>query len=288
MKLKSILSGYFILHFALIIIGLFSPNIGFTLVLGFLACFFFSLIWIRIGADGHSSAKILLILILMRLALLGGYDLYLTLTEQASLPFLIIHLLGIVSGFLYINLAGKLRFVLFVCSSIFVVFMVTAGEDYWLHKINFGTFTGKVEAYKLPSKFEAFDETFNLITDSKFQNKIVLLDFWHTRCGVCFAKFPQVQSAYNQFHNDPEVLIYAVNKPIEEDSPTQAFEVIKEKGYSFPVLIASDPELPEKLGVYGYPTTFVINPLGMVVFKGDIEGAVRAVSEMKPGEHLGN
>jgi thioredoxin-related protein len=76
-------------------------------------------------------------------------------------------------------------------------------------------------------------------------------------------------------------MILAVNKPIEEDKPNQAFNDIREKGYSFPVVVIKDADLAEKFGVKGYPTTFVVNQNGQIVYKGDIEGAVKMVEELK-------
>ncbi len=162
--------------------------------------------------------------------------------------------------------------------------MLYSGWDLWVHKRNFGTFTGKVQAYKLPEKFEAFDEQKNLLSDNSLQNKIVLLDFWTTTCGICFQKFPQVQAVYDKYKNDTSVMILAVNSPIEEDKPNQAFSDIREEGHSFPVVVTTDADLAEKFGVKGYPTTFVINPNGQIIYKGDIEGAVKMVDELKSNQ----
>jgi hypothetical protein len=46
-------------------------------------------------------------------------------------------------------------------------------------------------------------------------------------------------------------------------------------------LLPIDQELPEKFGATGYPTTFVIDQKGMIVFKGDVAGAVKMVEELK-------
>lgn len=129
-------------------------------------------------------------------------------------------------------------------------------------------------------KFESFDEQKNLIAQNNFDGKIVLLDFW-TTCGICFEKFPQVQAVHDKYKNDSSVMILAVNKPIEEDKPNQAFNDIRENGYSFPVVVTKDEDLAERFGVKGYPTTFVVNRNGQIVYKGDIEGAVKMVDELK-------
>jgi thiol-disulfide isomerase/thioredoxin len=161
------------------------------------------------------------------------------------------------------------------------MFMYFQGWSLWLHNYNYGTFTGRVSAFKLPVKFESFDERKNFITDDNFKNKIVLLDFWATTCGVCFKKFPQVQTLFEKYKNDSSVMILAVNSPLEEDTPNQAFEMIKEREYDFPVVITKDEFLAEKFGVKGFPTVFVINQNGQIVYKGDIEGAVKMVDELK-------
>lgn len=200
-----------------------------------------------------------------------------------GLPVVITYCLAIISAYYYHKSKPPQNILLFSLSSCFVVFMLFQGWDYWLHKIDFGTFTGCIEAYQLQTNFEAFDERKNLITNNNLQNKIVLLDFWHTRCGICFQKFPQVEAAYDKYKNDSSVAIFAVDKPIKEDKPNQAFEMIREEGYSFPIVITKDEDLAERFGVKVYPTTFVINPNGQIVYKGGIEGAVKMIEELKSG-----
>jgi len=222
------------------------------------------------------------VLIMIRLLLLGGYDLYTAITGLGNLPNLVLDLLGIVSGFLYLRLENPLRLLPFLISLIFAsLFIFFRGWDYLAHYYNFGTFTGKINAYGLSQKVEGIDQQHTKITDHLFKNKIVLLYFWSTRCGLCFRRFPQVQAAYDKYKDDPSVAIYTINKPVEESKPNQVFEMIKEEGYSFPVVIPTDEELPEKFGVKGYPTTFVIDRNGMVIYKGEIEGAVKMVDELK-------
>ena len=94
-------------------------------------------------------------------------------------------------------------------------------------------------------------------------------------------KIPQLQTAFEKYKNDPSVATYAVDKPIEEDKPGVAFQVIKDEGYAFPVVFAKDENMREKFGVKYYPTTFVTDRSGMIVYRGDIAGAVKMVGELK-------
>lgn len=281
MKFKSILIIYAVLHIVLIFVGQLKLNNQYNSIITFLLFFYFSIYCIKKFGDDKPTWKILFTLIMIRLLLLGGFDLYVRLTEELyGSPILIIHLLGIISGFFYLRLKNPFNFLPFILSSIFVVFMFFQGWVYYHHKLDFGTFTGKV-SFPLPAKFEAFDENKSLITEENFNNKIVLLDFWHIQCGVCYTKFPQVQALYEKYKNDSSVMVLAVNKPNEEDKANQAFEIIKEKGYSFPVVITKEENLAEKFGVKYYPTVFVINSNGQVVYKGNIENAVKIVDELK-------
>jgi thiol-disulfide isomerase/thioredoxin len=203
------------------------------------------------------------------------------LNDLFGLPVVITYFLGVFSAYFYLKSKLPKNLIVFTLSSFFVVFMFFQGWDYWLHKLDYGTFTGKIESDKLQQKVEGIDQHNNKINNQTLESKIVLLDFWHTKCGVCFQKFPQLQTFYDKYKNDDSVIIFAVDKPLDEDKEKSAFKVIEEEGYNFPVLLPTDEDLPEKFGVKGYPTTFVINKQGNVVYKGDIEGAILRVEELK-------
>ena len=282
MKLKLTLIVCFALHILLFINGKLTPDIKWNFIGGFLICFYLTIYCVRKFNDNKPTWKILLTLILLRLLLFGGYDLYIRLTEELyGSPVMIIQLLGIISGFFYLRLKSPFNLTPFVFSSLFVVFMFFQGWDFYIHKLMFGSFTNRIEAYKLQQKVEGTDRQNEQITNQTFENKIVLLDFWNTSCGYCFQAFPQLQAFYDKYKNDNSIMIFAVDKPIEEDIQKSAFKVIEEKGYTFPVLLPTDEELPEKFDVRSYPTTFVINRSGQIVYKGDIEGAVKTVDELK-------
>jgi thiol-disulfide isomerase/thioredoxin len=197
-----------------------------------------------------------------------------------SFPDFIIQKIAVCFGFLYWYLIKPANFLATLLGFSLPVFMFFQGYDYWLHYLNFNTFTGKISASKLQQTINGIDQNNTQINNQTLANKIVLLDFWHTRCGVCFQKFPQLQAFYDKYKNDNSIAVYAVNKPIEEDKQKSAFKVIEEESYNFPVLLPNDEELAEKFGVRVYPTTFVIDKQSNIVYKGDIEGAIRMIEEL--------
>ena len=158
------------------------------------------------------------------------------------------------------------------------LFVVWKGDDLWNHYCTYGNFTGRVAAQKIESyQADGLDQTGTQITNQAFENKLVLLDFWHTHCGWCFEGFPTLQAFYNKQKDNPSVAMFAVDKPLDEDENGQAFRMIAEEGYSFPVLVPSDKELPERFGILVYPTTLVLDPAGNVIYRGEINGAIALV-----------
>jgi thiol-disulfide isomerase/thioredoxin len=278
---KTIIKTFFILLFASLLMLLlatsFTSKIYYNTIFSFTGYFFFTLFSLKFFSKKLSAFTIMKI-IFATILVLQSFTIYTWFVwDTYGLPVVFACCLSVVSAYSFFRSKPPQNLILLSLSVCFVAFMFFWGWDYWLHRINFGTFTGKVEAYYLPVKFEAFDERKNLITDADLQNKIVLLDFWHTRCGICFVKFPQLEAVYNKYKNDSSVVILAVDKPIEEDKPDEAFQIIKDEGYTFPVVISKDEEMPEKFGVKWYPTTFVINQNGQIIYKGGIEGAVKMV-----------
>jgi peroxiredoxin len=286
--LKTKIKAFFIILLVSLVLLLLIPfitdRIQYNTVFSFIGYFFLTLFSIKIFGKKLSTVAIVVI-IFTTILVLQSFTIYTWFVwDTAGLPAVAAHCLAVISAYFLFQWKSPQKFLPVFLSICFVVFMFFQGWDYWIYRINHGTFTGRVQAYNLPAKFEASDEQQNIVTDESFRDKIVLLDFWYTGCGACFEKFPQVQAVYNRYKDDPSVAIFAVDKPIEEDTPGQAFQVIKDEGYTFPVVIAKDEELPKKFGVKYYPTTFVIDRSGQIVFKGDIAGAVKMVEELKESE----
>lgn len=151
--------------------------------------------------------------------------------------------------------------------------------DAWVHKLNFGTYTSNV-SYRPASPFEAVGENGSVLQESALRGKITVLDFWNTKCGVCFQKFPKLQRVYEKYRNHPSVTIIAANHPLYVDKPGDAFREIREKGYTFPVAVMKSENAARDFGVRLYPTVLILDPTGTVVFKGDIDEAERKIEAL--------
>lgn len=198
-----------------------------------------------------------------------------------SFPDACFHLLGILVGYGLVKIKSNLKWVMVTITSILSIYMFFTGYDLWLNKLNFGTYMGSIENENI-SKDIIFNDTNNSSVNIKsLKGKIVLLDFWYSRCGVCFTKFPEVQTVYNKYKSNPNIRFYTVNsffKSIDKDGDAQ--RIINEQGYSFPVLICKDAALVNELKVRSYPTTLIFNKKGELVFRGDILCAEKEIEAL--------
>ncbi len=102
-------------------------------------------------------------------------------------------------------------------------------------------------------------ETFTLSEVLKTK-KAVLINFWYSTCGPCVNEFPHLQSAYEKYKDDIEVI--ALN-----NYPTDSEETIKNfketMGLTFPV--AKDyTRLGSAFSLQGYPTSIMIDRYGSI------------------------
>ncbi len=195
-----------------------------------------------------------------------------------SFPSFVAHYLGVLAGLLVFG-TRVTRLKIFI-SGILVLFSFWVGFEgysFWLNRVNYGTFSGRVSKTVMPFKFYTADG--RLISNSDFRSKLVVLDFWNTGCGVCFEKFPKLETASNRFRKNESVSFYSVNIPLKRDSAGYARQVWKDLSYTVPGLFADDPRLQEHFGVRVYPTTLIVKDGINVIYKGTIEGVEKVLEE---------
>ena len=91
-----------------------------------------------------------------------------------------------------------------------------------------------------------------------YAGKPLILYFWGSWCPICKMSSPVI-SDLSQNH---QVLTIAVNSGSNAD--IQKF--IQEKGLHFPVVNDADGAIAQKFGVDTFPTTFIYNDKGSLVY----------------------
>lgn len=196
-----------------------------------------------------------------------------------TLPDFICHLLGVLIGYVVFKAKGIFRWTIPIVILSLVLFTALKGYEYWLNVINFGSYNGHIRA-SIPTPITGSDDNGQYLNVSSMKGKVVVLDFWFTRCGACFDKFPALQVLYDKYKANPGFQLYAVNEPIESDTTGQAKFMLRKIDYSFPILILSDQQLPKTLGVRVFPTVIVIDQNQNMVFRGDLQGAYPVITKL--------
>ena len=199
-----------------------------------------------------------------------------------SLPDFLFHLFGIVLGYLFYKSNKIIRVNILAFSFLCCLFLYFKGYDMWLHKLNFETFTGKIENTQ-NYDFDFQTNSGDTLSLSDFKGKYLLLDCWYTYCGVCYKKMPNVQQLYDNFRQNPEVSIYAMHSFIKNDPEDYitGSEILEKRGFRFPCLsIDIDNPVLKELGVNAYPTVLIFDKESNLIFRGSIENASICIKKL--------
>lgn len=112
-------------------------------------------------------------------------------------------------------------------------------------------------------RLKNMDNEFVDIKDLK--GKVIVVNFWATWCPPCRREMGSLERLHLATKNK-NVVVLAVN--IGEDVDTVfPFLGFIEPSPSFSILFDTDAKVMEKWKVRGLPTTFIINPKGMIVYR---------------------
>ncbi len=103
-----------------------------------------------------------------------------------------------------------------------------------------------------------YDKNNTQIQLDTITNKIIILNFWATSCGVCFKDFPAFDKIYLKYNNNSRIMMYGVNIPTKKDSMGQAKNKIESYNYSFPKLYAQSDSISRAIGINKYPYILIL------------------------------
>jgi thiol-disulfide isomerase/thioredoxin len=94
---------------------------------------------------------------------------------------------------------------------------------------------------------------------NQYRGKVVVLNFWATWCVPCKDEMPLLQKYSNALKS--KVVVIGINSQ-ESISEIKAF--VDANAISFPIILDSSGEILRKFLVHNYPTTFFIDPNGIL------------------------
>ena len=93
------------------------------------------------------------------------------------------------------------------------------------------------------------------------KGKITVINFWFIECKPCKMEIPDLNKLVEKYKDyDVEFLAIALNKP------DQLKDFLKTTDFNYQVLSIAEQQTIE-LGIQGYPTHFILNRQGQVVYK---------------------
>lgn len=98
---------------------------------------------------------------------------------------------------------------------------------------------------------------------SDMRGKVVVINFWATWCPPCRYEMPALERLWKKV-KDKNIVILGIN--VGEDADT-IFEFTGTYPMSFPIPMDIDGKVIEQYPIKGLPTTYVIDPQGMVTHR---------------------
>jgi len=96
-----------------------------------------------------------------------------------------------------------------------------------------------------------------------WRGKVVLLNFWATWCGPCRAEIPDLISLQEKYPD--KLLIVGLSQDL--DPPAKVKEFARAMNINYPVAMSTEEIERSFGGVFGLPTSFVIDTEGRIVQK---------------------
>lgn len=186
-------------------------------------------------------------------------------------------ILGCIVAYFFANGGVAIKSIAIVVPLLFTSLYIYKLGQLWLNYVNYKTFTGRVDVRVNDEQQKWKNYITNKESIDTANDKLVVLDFYITSCGLCVKGFPTLQRLYDKYKYNGKVSVNSVNVHIPRDKEGQAVEMVRKRKFTFPVLLAND-SLGNVMGISGYPAVFVLQH-DSILFRGSLEGAEEVVDE---------
>ncbi len=109
--------------------------------------------------------------------------------------------------------------------------------------------------------WKLYDEYGNQYLFSEAKGRTIFLNSWATWCQPCLAELPGLQRMYDSLKTEGIELFF-----VTEENSDVVRRFLNKNGYTIPVFFSRDA-IPTQLRTGLYPTTFLIDPMGRIVYR---------------------
>ena len=107
------------------------------------------------------------------------------------------------------------------------------------------------------------DSTSVQLTD--FEGRLVLLDFWYMSCYPCVQAIPHLTDIYEKYKDEGLTVLGLNPFDNKEKNRKRLPEFIKYNKLTYPIIFV-DKEVTQIYNVRGYPTFYIVNKNGEILF----------------------
>jgi thiol-disulfide isomerase/thioredoxin len=174
----------------------------------------------------------------------------------------IIALIIITALFFVVN--KKLKYLLYILFSLTI--------SYYLYPQYIQLVNKKENLRNINNSIVLIDSNKKQINLDTLNKKVIVLDFWYSRCASCFEGFPNYQALYNQYKSNSKVLIGVVNVELEGvDTANEAYSLINKYMFDkFKTPLTMD-SLKQTIALEKYPTVYVFDKEKRLRYSGAIQ-----------------
>ena len=106
------------------------------------------------------------------------------------------------------------------------------------------------------------------VSSLDLKGKVIILDFWSSDCTPCRTSMPQMEKFYQQYRNNPNVIVYLVNSGWEMIEKAKQFSESKRSSFLFfswgtkydlPFAYDQGSMTLNKFGLDSNPSTIIID-----------------------------
>ncbi|UOU97219.1 TlpA family protein disulfide reductase [Chryseobacterium daecheongense] len=149
--------------------------------------------------------------------------------------------------------------------SIFIVLLVSPDAKAWLMRqiVSTGLLNSRIEKKKTEGVIENFsvrNDKGERINTSELNGKVVFINFWASWCPPCRAEFPSIQTFYNQYKSNKDLVFLIVN--LDDEAAAGKMYLEKEQ-FSVPFLVP-EGSIPNVFFNGSLPTTVVLDKSGKI------------------------